>query len=66
MSARWRSFGVRQAKALVAAIGGNVDGVYSSPTARCRQTVGPLAASVGLPVNNLPELYEAGDLWRRA
>ena len=53
--------GVRQAKALVAAIGGDVDGVYSSPTARCRQTVGPLAASVGLPVNDLPELYEAGD-----
>ena len=33
--------GTRQAQALVAAIGDNVDGVYSSPTARCRQTVGP-------------------------
>lgn len=53
--------GARQAEALVAAIGGNVDGVYSSPTARCRQTVGPLAAAVGLPVNDLAELYEAGD-----
>jgi 8-oxo-dGTP diphosphatase len=53
--------GMRQAKALVAAIGDDVDGVYSSPTARCRQTVGPLAASVGLPVNDLAELCEAGD-----
>ena len=53
--------GMRQAEGIVAAIGGNVDGVYSSPTARCRQTVGPLAASVGLPVIDLVELYEAGD-----
>ena len=52
---------MRQAEALVAAIGGNVDGIYSSPTARCRQTVGPLAVSVGLPENDLAELYEAGD-----
>jgi hypothetical protein len=37
--------GMRQAEALVAAIGANVDGIYSSPTARCRQTVwgAPLA-----------------------
>jgi 8-oxo-dGTP diphosphatase len=53
--------GVRQAAALVAAIGIGVDGVYSSPTARCRQTVGPLAAAAGLPVRDLAELYEAGD-----
>jgi 8-oxo-dGTP diphosphatase len=53
--------GVRQAEALVAAIGGNLDGVYSSPTARCRQTVGPLATAVGLPVQDLAELYEAND-----
>jgi 8-oxo-dGTP diphosphatase len=53
--------GTRQAEALVAAIGVDVDGVYSSPAARCRQTVGPLAASVGLPVQDLAELYEAGD-----
>jgi 8-oxo-dGTP diphosphatase len=53
--------GQRQAQALVAAIGGTVDGVYSSPTARCRQTVGPLAAAVGLPVRDLAELYEAWD-----
>jgi 8-oxo-dGTP diphosphatase len=34
--------GMRQAEALVAAIGADVDGIYSSPTARCRQTVGPV------------------------
>ena len=53
--------GARQAQALVAVIGGNVDGIYSSPTARCRQTVGPLATAAGLPVSDLAELYEAGD-----
>ena len=53
--------GMRQAEALVAAIGGNVDGIYSSPAVRCRQTVGPLAAAVGLPVIDLVELYEASD-----
>ena len=54
-------FGLRQATALVAAIGTDVDGVYSSPTARCRQTVAPLAEAAGLPVHDLAELYEAGD-----
>jgi 8-oxo-dGTP diphosphatase len=53
--------GMRQAEALVAVIGSDVDGVYSSPTVRCRQTVGPLAAAAGLPVRDLAELYEAGD-----
>lgn len=53
--------GLRQAAALAAAIGTDVDGIYSSPTARCRQTVGPLAAAAGLPVHDLAELYEAGD-----
>jgi 8-oxo-dGTP diphosphatase len=53
--------GIRQAEALVAAIGADVDGIYSSPTVRCRQTVGPLAAAVGLPVHDLADLYEAGD-----
>jgi 8-oxo-dGTP diphosphatase len=33
--------GMRQAAALVAAIGTDVDGIYSSPAARCRQTVSP-------------------------
>jgi 8-oxo-dGTP diphosphatase len=53
--------GMRQAAALAAVIGSDVDGIYSSPTARCRQTVGPLAAAAGLPVHDLAELYEAGD-----
>src|SRR5215469_9536542 len=53
--------GLRQAKALVAVIGSDVDGIYSSPTVRCRQTVEPLAAAAGLPVHDLAELYEAGD-----
>jgi len=53
--------GMRQAAALVAAIGTDVDGIYSSPAARCRQTVGPLAAAAGLPVHDLAELYEADD-----
>src|SRR5947209_16492395 len=53
--------GLRQAGALAAAIGTDIDGIYSSPTARCRQTVGPLAAAAGLPVHDLAELYEAGD-----
>jgi 8-oxo-dGTP diphosphatase len=52
--------GRRQAAALVAAIGTDVDGIYSSPAARCRQTVAPLAAAAGLPVRDLAELYEAG------
>ena len=53
--------GMRQAAALAAAIGSDVDGIYSSPTTRCRQTVEPLAAAAGLPVRDLAELYEAGD-----
>jgi 8-oxo-dGTP diphosphatase len=53
--------GLRQADALVAAVGTDVDGIYSSPAARCRQTVGPLAAAAGLEVRDLAELYEAGD-----
>jgi 8-oxo-dGTP diphosphatase len=53
--------GMRQAQALAAVIGPGVDGIYSRPTMRCRQTVGPLAAVVGLPVRDLAELYEAGD-----
>jgi 8-oxo-dGTP diphosphatase len=53
--------GMRQAEALVSVIGSDVDGIYSSPAVRCRQTVGPLAAAAGLPVHDLAELYEAGD-----
>jgi 8-oxo-dGTP diphosphatase len=53
--------GFRQAEALVTVIGADVDGIYSSPAARCRQTVAPLAAAARLPVRDLAELYEAGD-----
>jgi 8-oxo-dGTP diphosphatase len=53
--------GLRQAEALIDAIGIDVNGIYSSPTVRCRQTVGPLAAAAGLPVRDLADLYEAGD-----
>jgi phosphohistidine phosphatase SixA len=53
--------GMRQATALATAIGTDVDGIYSSPTARCQQTVAPLAAAAGLTVHDLAELYEAGD-----
>ena len=53
--------GMKQAAALVAAIGTGIDGIYSSPTARCRQTVGPLAAAAALPVQDLAELAEADD-----
>jgi 8-oxo-dGTP diphosphatase len=53
--------GMRQAEALAAGIGSGVDGIYSSPALRCRQTVGPLAAAAGLPVHDLAELHEAGD-----
>jgi 8-oxo-dGTP diphosphatase len=53
--------GKRQADALVAVIGSGVDGIYSSPAVRCRQTVAPIAAAAGLPVRDLPELYEANE-----
>jgi 8-oxo-dGTP diphosphatase len=53
--------GHRQAAALVSALGDGIDAIYSSPTARCRQTVGPLAAATGLQILDLAELYEAGD-----
>jgi broad specificity phosphatase PhoE len=53
--------GLRQAAALAAAIGTDVDGIYSSPATRCRQTVAPLSAAARLPVRDLAELYEAGD-----
>jgi 8-oxo-dGTP diphosphatase len=53
--------GMRQAEALAAVIGSDVDGIYSTPAVRCRQTVGPLAAAAGLRVRDLAELYEAGD-----
>jgi 8-oxo-dGTP diphosphatase len=58
--------GMQQAAALVTAIGNDVDGVYSSPAVRCRQTVGALASAAGLPVQDLSELYEGGDFCESA
>lgn len=37
---------------------GSVDALYSSPARRCRQTIEPLAAWLGLPITVLPELRE--------
>jgi 2,3-bisphosphoglycerate-dependent phosphoglycerate mutase len=39
--------GERQAKRLVEALAGEVDGLYSSPQARARATAAPLAAALG-------------------
>lgn len=50
--------GHQQAKALVAALGTNVDAICSSPALRCLQTVQPLASAAGLPVRELPELLD--------
>jgi 8-oxo-dGTP diphosphatase len=51
--------GHQQAQTLAGAITPDIDAIYTSPTARCRQTVEPLSARSGLPLTELPELYEA-------
>ena len=55
--------GYLQAEALASALGAGdaLDAIYSSPARRCRQTVDPLAKHVGLPVDDMAALYEAGD-----
>jgi broad specificity phosphatase PhoE len=55
--------GMWQAAALVTAIGSGVEGIYSSPTVRCRQTVEPLAAAAGLPVPRTAT--SSRSCWRR-
>jgi 8-oxo-dGTP diphosphatase len=50
--------GHQQAHALVAALGTDVDTIYSSPALRCLQTVQPLASAAGLPIGELPELLD--------
>lgn len=52
--------GHQQAETLVAAVGPNVDAIYSSPALRCLQTVQPLATAAGLPVRVVPELLDTG------
>jgi 8-oxo-dGTP diphosphatase len=42
--------GMREAEVLAAVAAEGVQGVYTSPALRCRQSVGPLAAVAGVPV----------------
>jgi 8-oxo-dGTP diphosphatase len=51
--------GFEQAEALVAALGTGIDGVFSSPALRCRQTVAPAAAAAHLEVATLDAMAEA-------
>lgn len=50
--------GHQQAAALVAALGTDIEAIYSSPALRCIQTVQPLAQATGLPIVELPELLD--------
>lgn len=51
--------GERQAKALLRLFEGtDVHRIHSSPAVRCRDTVGPLAETLGLEVHNASELAE--------
>jgi 8-oxo-(d)GTP phosphatase len=51
--------GHRQAQEIATAIAPHdVDAIYSSPYVRCRQTVEPLAARVGLKIEDSPHLAE--------
>jgi 8-oxo-dGTP diphosphatase len=52
--------GRRQAARLAAALAtAPLDGLYSSPARRCRETLAPLAERFGVPVVILPELRES-------
>lgn len=57
------NLGRQQAHALVAALGTDIDAIFSSPALRCRQTVEPLARAANRPVETLAELAE-GDGFR--
>jgi 8-oxo-dGTP diphosphatase len=51
--------GRRQAARMAEALAnGPIDGLYSSPALRCRQTLEPLAERFGLPIVTMPELWE--------
>ena len=51
--------GVRQADGLVSALARyRVERLYSSPYVRCRQTLEPLSAELGLPIEDRAELSE--------
>ena len=67
-SEEWRGLselGRRQAEELVERLAGlSVHRVLSSPSLRCRQTVVPLARSLGVEVEVLPELAHGAGLGR--
>jgi 8-oxo-dGTP diphosphatase len=51
--------GRREAARMAEALAdGPIDGLYSSPALRCRQTIEPLAARLGLPIVAVSELRE--------
>lgn len=51
--------GYEQAEALPALLAGHAPTrILSSPSVRCLETVQPLAARLGLPVEELPQLHE--------
>jgi 8-oxo-dGTP diphosphatase len=51
--------GHRQAERLAQEIG-KADAVFSSPAARCRESVEPLAKQLGVPLTIVPEFRETG------
>lgn len=52
--------GHQQANVLAAAVGTDVDAIYSSPALRCLQTAQPLATAARQPIGELPELIDTG------
>lgn len=57
--------GHRRARQLAALLEGTpIEKVMSSPATRCVQTVEPLAAAAGLPVEEEPELWEGSSIER--
>jgi 8-oxo-dGTP diphosphatase len=57
--------GRRQAAGMAETLAsGPIDGLYSSPALRCRETLEPLAARSGLPIVTIPELRETGGFQR--
>ena len=51
--------GLRQANGLVALLGEHpITRILTSPSVRCRQTVEPLAASLGVAIEEVAELHE--------
>lgn len=53
--------GTVQAAALVAVLGSGIRAIRSSPYIRCVQTVAPLAAALGMRVENDPRLAEGAN-----